>query len=140
MYNYNPYSYNPYAVQYNGNHTPAIPQPQPPVRNQSENNMLWVSGIDEVNNFLVSPNSAVTLWDKSGKTIYVKSADQTGLNKIKIYDLTERETPEKTPFNTADNFVSAEDFKALKGEFEKIKGIVDGLAVKDKPKEVVNNE
>lgn len=67
-------------------------QPYSPVMNQS--GIIWISGLQEAQMYPVAPNSAVSLWEKNGKTIYLKQADATGRPSLKIYDLVERaETP-----------------------------------------------
>ena len=39
---------------------------------------------------MIMPNNAVQLWDRNGKSVYVKSADATGMPQMRIYDLIER--------------------------------------------------
>ena len=39
-------------------------------------------------------------------------------------------TPEKHDCKCGDNFVTKEQFKALEGKFDEIKGIVDGIKAK----------
>ena len=71
------------------------------------------------------PNSAVQLWEKDGKTVYLKSADATGRPSLKIYDLVERtETPQESSGGT-DNKVP--DF-ATKEELSAVVGVVKGYS------------
>lgn len=134
MFN-NPYAYNPYAVPYQPQN-----QTTAPIRNSNENSIVWVNGLSEAENYLVAPNSAVQLWDRNGKAVYVKSADQTGLNKIKIYDLIERKIPEETISTDNKEFALKEDLTALQSDFENLKGIVDGLTSNKTKKEVKKDE
>ena len=55
-----------------------------------QQSMIWVSGEQEALGFLVTPNSAVALWDSSAPVIYLKQADASGRPTIKTYDLVER--------------------------------------------------
>lgn len=97
--------------------------------------MLWVLGQTEAESYPVAPNNTVTLWDKNNPTIYIKSANAQGVPSIRILDFVERvpngsKTPEKHACKCGDNFVTKEQFKALEGKFDEIKGIVDGIKAK----------
>ena len=93
--------------------------------------IIWVSGPQEAQMYPIAPNNAVTLWDRSGKSVYVKTADATGKPSITVYDLTERkitasdaisEQDGKLPaYATKDELAAATD--ALKGLDELIAGI-----------------
>lgn len=90
---YNPYfpvAYQPpYGNYYQQqNQQPQIPTPQPTVTTTS--GIIWVSGAQEAQMYPVAPNNAVALWEQSGKTIYLKTADATGKPTLKTYDLIER--------------------------------------------------
>lgn len=95
-YNYFPATYQPYQGLYQ---QPTYQQyQQQPVINQS--GIVWVSGPQEAQMYPVAPNGAVALWEKSGKTIYLKSADATGKPAIVVYDLVER--VQKPPESVSD--------------------------------------
>ena len=72
----------------------------------------------------IAPNNAVTLWDKSGKTVYVKQADATGKPTITVYDLVER-------IETASDGTSASGDKvpayATKDELSAVLSVVKGF-------------
>lgn len=141
MFN-NPYAYNPYAVPYQPQNQPQSQnQPIPMTNSQSASNsgIIWVNGIEEANNYLVAPNSAVPLWDRNGKAIYLKSADATGLCNIKIMDISERKTTQAVMEDNKE-FALKEDINALQGEIDKINGILDSLTAKKNKKEVKNDE
>ena len=85
--------------------------------------MLWVLGQTEAESYPVAPNNTVTLWDKNNPTIYIKSANAQGVPSIRILDFVERsinapKTPTDESFNTPDNFVTKDEFNALKGKLE----------------------
>lgn len=108
--------------------------PQQTMPTQAEP-MLWVLGQTEAESYPVAPNNTVTLWDKNNPTIYIKSANAQGVPSIRILDFTERtqnaqKTHEKHTCQCGDNFVTKEQFKALEGKFDEIKGIVDGIKAK----------
>ena len=60
-----------------------VPQQQAP-------SIVWVQNEMEAANYLVAPNSAVTLWDSNAPVVYLKQADASGKPSMKIYDLVER--------------------------------------------------
>lgn len=64
--------------------------PIPPTANNQGNGMIWVSGRQEADSFLVAPNSAVALWDTNNPVIYLRKADSTGKPSTVVYDLVER--------------------------------------------------
>lgn len=93
MPNY-PYYYQPYQpyqppmadqlTQLRQSYQP-MQQPQ-----QSSPSIVWVQNEMEAANYLVAPNSAVTLWDSNSPVVYLKQADASGKPSMKIYDLVER--------------------------------------------------
>lgn len=103
---YNPYYYQPYTPQ----------QPQTP------NGLIWVSGEAGAKAYLVAPNMTVPLWDSENQTIYLKSADASGMPSMKILDYTIRtqESPLKPLQGTETpqgiDYATKDDLKALRGE------------------------
>ncbi len=99
----------------------------------------------------IAPNNAVTLWDKSGKTVYVKQADATGKPTMTVYDLVERTenasegvsaSEAKLPdYATKDELgavlsaIKAYDdtIGGIKADIDTIKGDMYGIAGKKKP-------
>lgn len=69
-------------------------QPQMPSANPMagnvQNGMIWVSGRQEADGFLIAPNSAVALWDQNNPVVYLRKADSTGKPSTVVYDLVER--------------------------------------------------
>ena len=97
------YNYNPYPYQ------------QPP---QNPPGIIWVQGEAGAKSYLVAPGTTVQLWDSENQTIYLKSADASGLPSIKTLDYTIRETaPKPEPASWA----SREELEALRAEIEKLK-------------------
>lgn len=56
----------------------------------NNNGIIWVQGESGAKSYLVAPNSTVQLWDSESHTIYLKSADASGMPSIKILDYTIR--------------------------------------------------
>lgn len=131
---YNNYYGNPYFQQPNYYGSGAVPdmlnqqkmpyqQMQTPTPMQPTNDMLWVLGEVEAQSYPVAPNNTVILWDKNRPTIYIKSANAQGVPSIRILDFVERsinapKTPTDEGFNVPDNFVTKDEFNALKGKLE----------------------
>lgn len=77
--------------------TPQTPQyapiPQAPQAPQAspQSSLVWVQGEAGAKSYLVAPNTTVQLWDSEAQTIYLKSADASGMPTMKILDYTIRE-------------------------------------------------
>lgn len=61
-----------------------------PMAGNVQNGMIWVSGRQEADGFLIAPNSAVALWDQNNPVVYLRKADSTGKPSTVAYDLVER--------------------------------------------------
>lgn len=88
----------------------------------------WVQGEAGAKSYLVAPNTTVDLWDSEAQTIYLKSADASGMPSMKVLDYTIREqnTPPKAPLNNEGiEYVTKEEMSAFK---EEIKRKMDELA------------
>ena len=106
-----------------------IPQPQFNYNNNNPSNLTWVTGETGAKSYLVAPNSTATLWDSEAQTIYLKSADASGMPSMKILDYTIRDNGanmpnrplvEKEPSNPTE-YVLKSDFDALRTELEGLK-------------------
>lgn len=87
--------------------------------NQSQNNTrIYVTGEAGAKSYLIAPNTSVVLWDSEGDTFYIKSADQSGMPTLRVFDFKERGVKE-TP---TVEYATQEDLNALKKEIEKLKG------------------
>ncbi len=146
---YFPASYQPYYQYQNGYVQPNQPQmqqaaqPNPPPANQPMNSsIIWVQGEAGAKSYLVAPNTTVQLWDSERQTIYLKSADASGMPSIKTLDYTIRELPQNSvslasnassgAFATKDEVnVLAEQIAALKGKIEAITSKPASKAKKD---------
>lgn len=92
----------------------------------NNNNLTWVQGIGGAKSYLVAPSSTATLWDSERQTIYLKSADASGMPSMKIIDYTIRDEganlgntpPVMSEPNNSTEYVLKSDFDALKAELE----------------------
>ena len=98
------------------------------------NDMIFVLNENEASSFPVAPNNRVVLWDKNQTTFYVKSANAQGIPSMQIFDFSERtqsapQTPTEHACKCGDNFVTKDDFNALKGDFEALSKRFEETAV-----------
>lgn len=130
---YGPNYSNPYQGMYPQVNYPQMVQPQmqsaPQIQAQnqpmqSQNSIIWVSGLAEAQAYPTAPNNAVVLWENSGKTIFLKSADATGKPSIRIYDLVERAETSSAQEKQTPDYAMKEDVVALAGA---VKGIISDI-------------
>lgn len=149
-YNYNnPYQQGFYQPMYQ-------PIQQQPVQQQAQQSyspainqsgIIWVSGPMEAQSYPIAPNNAVALWEKSGKVIYLKSADATGKPTMTVYDLVERDqgasdavTEQNTEYATKSDLSAVvgvvkgfdELIGSIKSDIDTLKGDMYGIAGKKK--------
>ncbi len=89
-------------------------QPNPINNQQKSSPIIWVQGEAGAKSFLVAPGETVSLWDSESQTIYLKSADGSGMPSMKILDYTVRdqnasEQPKSEAYVTKDEFHSFEE-------------------------------
>jgi len=66
-------------------------QPTQTQQNQQSSSLIWVQGEAGAKSYLVAPNTTVALFDSESQTLYLKSADASGMPSIKTLDYTIRE-------------------------------------------------
>jgi len=88
-----------------------------------QTSIIWVSGEQEAQMYPIAPNNAVTLWDKNGGAVYVKSADATGKPTMKAYDLIERVSAQ--PQNVQE-YATKSDLEALNAAIAAIREELKG--------------
>lgn len=118
-----------YTPHYQANYQPYY-QNQP-----QQSGIIWVSGQQEAQMYPVAPNNAVALWEQSGKTIYLKSADATGKPTLRIFELSERKDMPQAADLKPPEYVTKEELgeilgvlKGVTGEIEQMKGDLYGVA------------
>lgn len=99
------------------------------VPQQAAPSIVWVQNEMEAANYLVAPNSAVTLWDSNSPVVYLKQADASGKPSMKIYDLVERtQRPAQAPQAPAVEYAPLSRLEALEARLNEL------AAVKESPK------
>ena len=86
---------------------------------------------------MVAPNNTIQLWDSESQTIYLKSADASGMPSMKILDYTIRDSLKNSP-NTApvlsddklSAFATKDEIKAVSDRITAISERLDTMEVK----------
>lgn len=120
-----------------------VPQmaPQP----QINQGLLWVSGEVGAKSYLVAPNSTVLLMDSDASRFYLKSADQSGMPSLRIFEYTEVQNAPQTSVIAPNSdlkeldskYVTREEYDGLKSLYGKILERLDSVLVDDEPVEQI---
>ena len=108
---------NPYMIQ-----QPQYQQPQ-----QQQSGIIWIQGEAAAKSYLVAPNTSVALFDSERQTVYIKSADASGMPSIKTLDYTIREAAQNVSPGVPKESVTYATKDDLNAVYAKIKGIEDRL-------------
>lgn len=146
-YGYQPYQmYHPpmadQLMQLRQNQFQPMQQPQQfqPQQNPPAPSIVWVQSEQEALNFLVAPNSAVTLWDSNSPVVYLKQADASGKPSMKIYDLVERNSrPAQAPVTPPVEYATKDELAALAARLDALTAIKEA-SVKPATKKTVQKE
>ena len=116
---YNPYAFQPVSAPFDG--TQQYGQGNIQGRQATpQSGLIWVSGEAGARGYPIAPNTTVDLWDSESQTVYLKSADASGMPSMKILDYTIRENGKQMnalqgQFDMS-NFVTKDELKkALEG-------------------------
>ena len=108
----------PYYVPTQSNALPTQMNVNPTQPTQNAG-IIWVQGEAGAKSYLVAPNSTVQLWDSESQTIYLKSADASGMPSMRILDYKIRESM-PVPEAKA-NYVTMDQFDGLRKEIDDLK-------------------
>lgn len=121
-----PLSYQPYYPQYQ-----QAPVSSPQVQ-QMNSSIIWVQGEAGAKSYLVAPNTTVQLWDSERQTIYLKSADASGMPSIKVLDYEIRSEAPRSPVEAfkGDTHIniSQEDLDGLQRQIDALREEVKALS------------
>lgn len=102
----NPYSSNPYNNYLNRSYQsyPQIQQQQqvyPNTTQTSQNNIIWVKGKENARSMQLPPNSTVVLLDSEVGKFYIKTTDDIGLGRLRVFNYVEE--PDNTEQSSQSN-------------------------------------
>ena len=111
--------------------------PQP----QINQGLLWVSGEIGAKSYLVAPNSTVLLMDSDASRFYLKSADQSGMPSLRIFEYTEVTNatqmsliaPNSDLKELDSKYVTREEYDGLKSLYGKILERLDSVVIDNQP-------
>ena len=115
-----------------------VPQMAPQQINQG---LLWVSGEVGAKSYLVAPNSTVLLMDSDASRFYLKSADQSGMPSLRIFEYTEVTNAPQTSVIAPNSdlkeldskYVTREEYDGLKSLYGKILERLDSVVIDNQP-------
>ena len=87
------------------------------------NGIIWVQGEAGAKSYLVAPNTTVQLWDSESQTIYLKSADASGMPSIRILDYTIRDLPNQNNLINQQPSVDMSKYVTWEGLEEKLNSL-----------------
>lgn len=102
---------------------------------QQNNGIIWVQGEAGAKSYMVAPNNTVQLWDSESQTIYLKSADASGMPSIKTLDYTIRDIAPQhmAPVGPQVDYATKEDVGALQNELNRLRDEMKSIINKEVP-------
>lgn len=105
-------------------------QTQPTVVPQTQqaqtNGLIWIQGEAAAKSYLVAPGTTVALWDSESQTIYLKSADASGMPSMRTLDYTIREMAQAKNPVSGPEYATKEDLEKLRQKIAEIKESLKG--------------
>ena len=101
QFSFSPSPYNNYNNYLSNNHNNSTQPTQ-----QTSNNIIWVKGKENARSMQLPPNSTVILLDSEIGKFYIKTTDDIGLGKLRIFSYMEQ--PDIDSDNSRNNQVNTE--------------------------------
>ena len=122
-----------------------VPTSMSGANQQINQGLLWVSGEVGAKSYLVAPNSTVLLMDSDASRFYLKSADQSGMPSLRIFEYTEVQNAPQTSVIAPNSdlkeldskYVTREEYDGLKSLYGKILERLDSVVIDDEPVEPI---
>lgn len=87
--NFNPYQQQNIMPQYQNSYNSYPNQYSQPSSGNKQNNIIWVNGKENAKLMQLPPNSTVILLDNDSDKFYIKTTDDIGLAKLRVFSYTE---------------------------------------------------
>ena len=130
-----PVGYQPYYPQYSNtlNTFPTQQSVTPTQPTQGSSSLIWVQGEAGAKSYMVAPNNTVALWDSESQTVYLKSADASGMPSMRVLDYQIRDnTPASPIMGAKTDFATKGDISIIQSQIDEIRANLSGRkAVKD---------
>lgn len=88
--------------------------------------IVQIQGEAAAKSYLVAPNSTVQLWDMDAGTIYIKSADASGMPSMKVLDFTVRGESSHAHIAPAVEYATKDEVNALAAKIREMKEELTG--------------
>lgn len=98
--------------------------------NQQQSGIIWVQGEAGAKSYLIAPNNTVQLWDSESQTIYLKSADASGMPSMKILDYKIRDGSTQAPDTQENIYATKSDLEALQQKIASLRSEIDDLTTR----------
>ncbi len=143
----NPYQYNNYINrQYQSQPNT---QQQQQVYSSSQNNLIWVKGKQNARSMQLPPNSTVILLDSEVGKFYIKTTDDIGLGKLRVFSYIEQPDQDSnnntvTPDLDLSNYVTKEQLqnkiKEITHNEQSVSAIKQQSTTTTKPTTTINKQ
>lgn len=124
-YSYNPYGgYQPFAT---AQYSPLAQAPNAPnYQNQqaSSNGIIWVQGEAGARAYIVTPGASILLMDSDAPRFYIKSADQSGVPSLRIFEYNEYS---QTAAPKSESFATRAEYDALLEKYNELAAKIEQL-------------
>lgn len=113
---------------------------------QQSSSIIWVQGEAGAKSYLVAPNNSVVLFDSETQSIYIKSADASGMPSMKVLDYTMRDqAPGNGPSAASGNqvdYATKSDLKTLTEQIDELRDELDSMTYRrpSKPRKEESDE
>lgn len=88
----------------------------------SSNGPIWIQGEAAAKSYLVAPGTTVALWDSESQTIYLKTADASGMPSMRVLDYTIRDMPQQKNPVGGTEYATKADLEELRKQIAELKG------------------
>lgn len=111
--------------------------------------IIWIQGEQAAKSFLIAPNTTVPLFDTEKSSIYLKSADASGMPSMKILDYTIRDqNAQNIPVNgivdqgkgNTNAYVTKAEYEQVLNELEALKAQVESMSMRRASRTVKREE
>ena len=114
---YYPNAYNAY---------PSLSSVAPTQPTQNSSGIIWIQGEAGAKSYMVAPNNTVALWDSESQTVYLKSADASGMPSMKVLDYTIRDDASRTPkTGSVSDFATKDEVSAIQRQIDEIRANIN---------------
>lgn len=89
---------------------------------QQPSGLIWIQGEAAAKSYLVAPGTTVALWDSESQTVYLKSADASGMPSMRVLDYTIRGAAPASNFMAGQEYATKADLEELRKQIAELKG------------------